>query len=345
LSGPVEEVCAPQFSARPPPGDRPRRLLRASADDLVVVLFPYALLAVAVAGLAILQPASLTLRYQQNVIELSLVLILTAFGQAPVTMTGGIDLSVPGVLSVVNSIAATQMDTFAHALVVTAIALAIGWVPGAINGFLVVRGRMQPFIVTLATWFIWGGIAFYILPAPGGQVDATLSGLLIGKALGLSGATWILLAVVVFAFWFGRTRLGLSMRAVGSDRVSAGHSGVAIERTQMAAYCLSSWFAVAAGVVLSVQSMSGEPTVGNNYVLPMITAVVVGGVSLLGGKGSLIGPIVGAIVLSYLTGVTFSFRLQPQWNQIFQGFLLVAAISSTHLLQRLARTYRDRGSE
>ena len=201
---------------------------------------------------------------------------------------------------------------------------------------------MQPFIVTLATWFIWAGIAFYILPGPGGTVDATLPGVVFGRFLGLSGTTWVLVAVVCFTIWFGRTRLGLSIRAIGSDRLSALHSGIAIERTEISAYGISSWFAVLAGILLSLQSMSGEPTAGNSYVLPMITAVVVGGVSLAGGKGSMVGPIVGALVLSYLTGVTFSFRLQPQWNQIFQGLLLILSISSTYVLQHLTRSYRNR---
>ena len=105
---------------------------------------------------------------------------------------------------------------------------------------------------------------------------------------------------------------------------------------------LSSWFAVLSGLLLSLQSMAGEPTAGNSYVLPMITAVVVGGVSLSGGKGSLVGPVVGALVLAYLTGVTFSLRLQPQWNQIFQGVLLVLSIAATTLLQHLTRLVRDR---
>jgi ribose transport system permease protein len=318
------------------------RRFGANAEDLVVTLFPYVLLIAMVAWLGWLQPASLTLRYAQNVVNLSLVLILIAFGQGVVIMTGGIDLSVPGILSLVNTTAATQMGTPERAVLVAVALIALGWVPGAVNGVLVVYGRMQPFIVTLATWFVWAGIAFYILPGPGGEIDATVSTAILSPFLGLSSTTWMLIVLVLFGIWFGRTRLGLSIRAIGSDRASAHHAGVPIEPTEISAYALSSWFAVAAGLLLSLQSMSGEPTIGNNYVLPMITAVVVGGLSLAGGNGSLLGPIVGALVLAYLTGVTFSFRLQPQWNQILQGLLLVLSISSTRLLLYLARTYRER---
>lgn len=325
-----------------PPRSRKRHLGSFNAEDLVVGLFPYFLLAIMVLWFGALQPASLSLRYQQNLVALSLVLILISFAQAIVTMSGGIDLSVPGVLSVINTIAATQMTTPERTALVGALLLALGWAPGAINGLLVVYGRMQPFIVTLAMWFVWGGIAFYILPGPGGAVDPTMSTILLAQFLGLKGATWMLALLILLAAWFGRTGLGLSIRAIGSDRTSANHSGVAVDRSEIAAYGICSWFAVLAGIVISAQSMSGEPTVGNTYVLPMITAVVVGGVSLLGGKGSLLGPIIGALVLSYLTGVTFSFRLQPQWNQIFQGLLLVLSISATFGLQRLVRLYRER---
>jgi ribose transport system permease protein len=323
-----------------PRGNR-RGIRTASADDLVVGLLPYALLAILVLWLAYLQPASLTGAYVQNIIGLSFVPVLIAFGQGVVMVGGGIDLSVPGVLSVVNVLAATQMTTPARAAVVGILLLLFGWLPGLINGLLVTKARMQPFIVTLAMWFIWAGLAFYILPGPGGEVDATIAGLVLGKYLGLAGTTWLLILLVAAAVWFGRTRLGLSIRAVGSDPVSARHSGVAVAEAQLASYAISSWFATAAGLILSLQSLSGEPTAGNSYVLPMITAVVVGGVSLMGGRGSLTGPIVGAIVLAYLTGVTFSFRLQPQWNQILQGFLLVGSISSTYFLQYLVKLYRE----
>jgi ribose transport system permease protein len=320
-----------------------RRATRAgSIEDAVTSVFPISLLAVLVGWLAFAQPSTLSFSYVQNVVTLSLVLILIAFGQSVVTMTGGIDLSTPGVLCVVNAIAATEMTDARRTPLFAALLLALGWLPGLVNGLLVVYGRMQPFIVTLAMWFIWGGVAFYVLPGPGGAIDPSLPSALMSKFFGLYGATWLAAAVAIFAILFSRTRLGLSIRAIGSDRTSAQHSGVPVEATEIAAYLISGWFAVLAGVVLSFQSLSGEPTSGNSYVLPMITAVVVGGVSLAGGKGSFVGAIVGALVLAYLTSVTFSFRLQPQWNQIFQGGLLVFSISLTYLMQRAARKYRER---
>jgi ribose transport system permease protein len=301
--------------------------------EAVALCLPYVLLALLVAWLGLIQPATFSTGYAQNVINLSLVLAIIGLGQAIAVLGGGIDLSVPGILSLVNVVAATQMSTPGRSWMVLVLLLASGWLPGLVNGLLVVYGRMQPFIVTLATWFVFGGLAFYVLPGAGGEVAGTIPDIFSARYLGLAGPTWLFLVLVLFALWFGRTRLGYSIRAVGSDRVSARQSGVSIEVVEIASYALSSWFAVLAGIVLSLQSLSGEPTSGNSYVLPMITAVVVGGVSLLGGRGSLLGPAIGAVVLTYLTGVTFSFRLQPQWNQVFQGALLVLSISSTQLLQ------------
>jgi ribose transport system permease protein len=314
---------------------QPRRLRLAAmfrSDDIIAAAFPWVMLIVAIAILGVRQPSSLSFRYFENLVSLSLVLILIAFGQSLVTIAAGIDLSVPGVLSVVNALAATQMATPRSGLLVALLCVAFGWLPGVVNGLLIASGKMQPFVVTLATWFIWGGIAFYILPGPGGLIDPYLSSLLQLRIGGLLMTSWLLVALGLFGFWFGRTALGLSIRAIGSDRVCARYSGIAVRRFEILAYALSSWFAVIAALVLSLQSLSGEPTVGNTYVLPMITAVVVGGISLSGGKGSHLGPILGALALSYLTGITFSFRLQPQWNQILQGFLLVLAIAVTTLM-------------
>jgi ribose transport system permease protein len=333
-AGPVAKPTTPQEAAGAG--------THAGVEDFIATAFPFLLLAVMIGWLAIAQPSTMSFGYIQNAINLSMVLVLIAFGQSIVTLTGGMDLSVAGLLSVVTAIAATQMTDAKSTAIVTALLILLGWVPGVINGVLIVRGRMQPFIVTLATWFVWGGLAFYILPGPGGAIDPMLPGVLINRFLGLSGTSWLLVILVVFALYFSRTRLGLSIRAIGSDRTSALHSGIRADATEIAAYALSSWFAVLAGIVLSYQSLSGEPTVGNTYVLPMITAVVVGGVSLLGGKGSLLGGVIGALVLTYLTGVTFSFRLQPQWNQIFQGLLLVFSISMTYLLQQAVAKYRER---
>jgi len=225
--------------------------------------------------------------------------------------------------------------------VVSVALLAFGWLPGAVNGLLIVYLRLPPFIVTLATWFIWGGIAFLILPVAGGTVDASLSWPSTGSVAGVDKSLWVLALVAIYGVWFLRTRLGLEIRAVGSDPESSYQSGLRGKRALILAYALSSWWAVLAGIMLSAQTLSGDPSVGDSYILPTVAAVVIGGTSLFGGAGTIVGTIVGALVLAYVYSVTFALELASQWGVICSGLLLIFTVS----LQLLVRIAFNRGAE
>lgn len=312
----------------------------AHPEDSILAALPYVVLAVLIVWLAVLQPKSLTFGQFSQITNIELVLILLGVGQTLVVLTGGIDLSIGGVLSVTNAIAASHMATKGDAILVSVALVALGWIPGLLNGLLVVYGELQPFIVTLATWFIWGGIAFGFLSVTGGTVDASLGWLSTGSVAGVQNPLVILILVAVFGAWFLRTRLGLEIRAVGSDRESTFQSGLRDRRAILAAYALSSWWAVLAGIVLSAQTLSGDPTVGDSYILPTVAAVVIGGTSLLGGAGTIVGTAVGALVLAYVYSVTFALGLSSQWGVISSGLLLVFTVS-LQLLVRVA--FRRKG--
>jgi ribose transport system permease protein len=312
----------------------------AHPEDFVLALLPYVVLAVLVAWLAVLQPKSLTFDQFAQITNIELVLILLGVGQTIVVLTGGIDLSVGGVLSVVNAIAASHMAAKADAIWVSIVLIALGWLPGVANGLLIVYGELQPFIVTLATWFIWGGIAFLFLPVTGGTVNASLGWLSTGTVTGVQNPIWALVIVVLFGGWFLRTRLGLEIRSVGSDRESAFQSGLRAKRAVVAAYGLSSWWTTLGGIVLSAQTLSGDPTVGDSYILPSVAAVVIGGTSLFGGSGTITGTAVGALVLAYVYSVTFALNLSSQWGVIASGLLLIFTVS-LQLMVRIA--FRRRG--
>jgi ribose transport system permease protein len=312
----------------------------AHPEDFVLALLPYIVLSILVVWLALLQPKSLTFDQFSQITNIELVLILLGVGQTIVVLTGGIDLSVGGVLSLTNAIAASHMATKESAIAVSLVLIALGWIPGAINGLLIVYGDLQPFIVTLATWFIWGGIAFLFLPVTGGTVDASLGWISTGSMVGVQNPILVLVLVVAFGIWFLRTRLGLEIRSVGSDRESAFQSGLRRKRAVISAYALSSWWTVLGGIVLSAQTLSGDPTVGDSYILPTVAAVVIGGTSLFGGSGSISGTAVGALVLAYVYSVTFALELSSQWGVIASGLLLVFTVS----LQLLVRiVFRRRG--
>jgi ribose transport system permease protein len=301
---------------------------RLSRPDFIAMVMPYLMLAVLIAWLGKLQPASLSWDEINVMVNGAMVLILLAIGQSFVLITGGIDLSIGGVLSVVSAYAASHMATDRDVVVSIVVLLALSWLPGLINGALVAYAGLQPFIVTLATWFVWSGIAFYFLSSAGGLIDESLSWLSTGTIGEVRVSTVAAVLALVAGSWIMRSKIGLQMKAVGSDEVAAYDSGIPTARVKVLAYMLSSVWAVLAGIMLSAQSLAGDPTVGNSYILPMITAVVIGGASLAGGRASTTGSAVGALVLTYVTSVTFAEKLPAEWGLIIVGLLLIGTVSA-----------------
>jgi ribose transport system permease protein len=316
------------------------RVRALGTDDAIVSLIPYALLLTLFITLGVLEPASLDLSATTRIVDISIVLILVGIGQTFVLLTGGIDLSVGGLISLVTAIAATKMSTAADAWLVAGAMLAFGWLPGLVNGLLIVYGRLQPFIVTLGTWFVLSGIALVVLPSAGGTIDESIGWIASGAFLGLGNSVWIMLIAGVAAWWLMGTRYGLEAAAIGSDRESAHQSGVPVRRVTLLTYMLCSWFAVVAGVVLSAGSLSGDPTGGDTYILMSVAAAVIGGTSLFGGRGSTTGTIVGALVLSYLLSVVFALDVASQWSLIASGGLLLLSLALQVLVQRAFRARR-----
>jgi ribose transport system permease protein len=303
-----------------------RRLRALRSDETVVRLIPYGMLIALVIWLAVLEPASFTVDATTRIVDISVVLILVGIGQTIVMLTGGIDLSVGGLISLVTAIAATRMTSDGAAWAVTVGLVALGWVPGLLNGVLIVYGRLQPFIVTLGTWFVLGGLALVVLPSAGGEVNGAIGWLASGSLLGLGNSVWIMVLAGAVAWWLLQTRTGMEIRAIGSDREAAHQSGVPVKRVTLIAYCLCSEFAVLAGIVLTASSLSGDPTGGDTYILMSVAAAVIGGTSLFGGRGSTTGTIVGALVLSYLLSVVFALDVPSQWSLIASGALLILSL-------------------
>ncbi|HEY3071303.1 MAG TPA: ABC transporter permease, partial [Candidatus Limnocylindrales bacterium] len=239
-----------------------------------------------------------------------LPLALAAVAQAIVVLSGGIDLSIGSMMALVNVVAATQMlgrsEEFGVAVVLGV--LLLGLALGAINGTLVVLTRVPDIVVTLAMSFVWAGFALLVLPTPGGGSAKWLPELVTGSL----GNEWIpraavALIVVVAMIWIPvrRSWLGLSLYAIGSNRLAAFRSGVSVGRTRILAYTLMGLFAALAGVSLTASTGIGIPVPGP-YTLLSVAAVVLGGVSLAGGRGSVFGPILAVIILQLIrTDMTF----------------------------------------
>jgi ribose transport system permease protein len=275
--------------------------------------------------------AGLTANVATTAANKGVLLAIVAIAQTLVVLTSGIDLSVGMVMVLANCLSSAIVvgSPGMAALGVLGILLT-GCVCGAINGLIVIYGRLQPIVTTIATGAIYYGAALAIRPVPGGDVEATLADALTGQLPGGIPASLALLLGIVLVVWlpFRRSVVGRATYAVGSSELAAYMSGVPIQRAKLVAYTLSGLLAAIAGLFLTCVTYSGEASAanGNTYTLYSIAAVVLGGVSLFGGSGSAIGAIFGALMFRTIGDLLFVFNVEPLWQPLFQGVVLILAV-------------------
>lgn len=260
------------------------------------------------------------------------LLALVAMAQTLVVLTAGIDLSVGMVFVLANCLASQYvvgdaLETGFGILLV----LGAGMLCGALNGVIVIYGRLQPIVTTLATGAIFYGLALLLRPVPGGEINYDLADTLTGELPGGIPASLVVLLGIVLLVWLPlrRSVTGRAIYAIGSSEPAAYMSGVAINRARFLAYLLSGFLAACGGLMLTIITYSGEAsaTIGGSYTLNAIAAVVIGGVSLFGGAGSAIGAIFGAFVLRTIGDLLFVFDFDPLWQPLFQGVILLGAVT------------------
>lgn len=261
----------------------------------------------------------------------ALPLALAAAAQTVVVLSGGVDLSVGSMMSVANVVAARLMvhASFEQSLLLGALIILGGAVAGALNGLALVLSHVPDVVVTLATGFIWGGVALLILGQPGGGAPEGFLNL----ATGTLFTEWlpnamVLLAVVVAVIWvpIRNSRLGLSLYAVGSDRVAAFRSGVSVEPTRFLAYVIGGVFSAIGGLALTMTTGIGAPLSGTFYTLSGLAAVVIGGVSLAGGRGGMVGPVLAAYILTLIPTDLIFLNIDPNFGQVIKGTLIVLVV-------------------
>ena len=277
-------------------------------------------------------PSALSANVFQTASNKAVLLALVSMGQALVVLTAGIDLSIGMTLVLTNCVGSWIVTGDAlHSALGIAGVLAVGALCGALNGAIIIFGRLQPIVTTIATGAVYYGLALLLRPVPGGSINEDLADALTGKVAGVVPASLLILFATVVIVWipFKRSAIGRAAYATGSSESSAFLSGMPILRAKFASYTLAGLLAAIGGLFLTFFTDTGEASLGsaNSYALFSIAAVVIGGVSLLGGKGSAIGAIFGAFAFRSIGDLLFVFDVDALWQPLFQGVILLLAVA------------------
>ncbi len=277
-------------------------------------------------------PAGLTANVVQTASNKGVLLAFVAMAQTLVVITAGIDLSVGMIFILTNALASwlvigSPLETSFGVVAV----LAAGLACGALNGLIVIYGRLQPIVATIATGAVFFGIALLLRPYPGGSVNEDLADMMTGKIFGVVPSSLVALVAVILVVWvpFSRSVIGRAAYATGSSEIAAYMSSLPIHRAKFTAYLLSGLLAATGGLFLTFFTYTGEAALasGNAYTLFSIASVVLGGVSLFGGRGTAIGAVFGALAFRTIGDLLFVFDFDPLWQPLFQGVVLLVAVS------------------
>ncbi len=255
---------------------------------------------------------------------------LIALGQTLVILTGGIDLSVGSVIAVAGMTGATLAKAYPGQLFIPIVgAILVGLLAGSINGVLIAWLNVPPFIATLGMLTAGRGIAFVIGDgAPINGLPQDFGSFANAEVIGLKVPVILMIVgIVVLAVVMRRTSYGMRVYAVGGNRTAAEIAGVNTRRLLFSVYAISGVLAGLSGVMLSSRVISGAPNLGVGYELDAIAAVVIGGASLMGGRGTIIGTVLGLLLIQTLNNGLDILTVPAYWQQVIKGVLIVAAVA------------------
>ena len=304
-------------------------------------LFALFLLILAILVNFILQPNVFERSTLNNNMRVFLPLIFLSAGQAVVILAGGIDISVGAIVSVVNALLATQIGLKGdpgQAVLWMIVALFVGMIAGAINGFFVAYLRLQPIITTYATSFLYAGLALFILPNPGGCVPSVFTAFYRETTpLGLPLAFYLIFLILLAWYVTRQTRYGRYLFAVGGRVEAAYETGVPVSAVQFSTYVISGLMAAFGGIAITLLTGSGNAQVGDALTLASITAVVIGGTILSGGKGGIAGAIIGAIILGLIRNIISFANVESWWQTFVNAAIIVLALAMPGILSLFRR--------
>ena len=299
-------------------------------------LLPFLTLIVLIVALAIASPHFLTNTNLSSVVRQTAVINIMALGMTLIIVSGGIDLSVGAILAMGGLLGTMAMEKGYSIPVGIVIGIVTGCFWGFVNGLLTTRLRINPFIVTLGTLGIVRGLTLIISNGlPVHQIPQSFSFLGEGTVLGVPFVLWVLLVcAAAMHVIMEHTRLGRYAFAIGSNPDAAFYAGIPVAFYVTAVYAIGGALTGLAGMIEASRLMTGQPTAGQGYELQAIAAVVIGGGSLRGGEGSVIGTLVGAFIMGLLSNGSDLLGISPYLQQAIIGAVIILAVSVDELRKR-----------
>lgn len=292
-------------------------------------LLPFATLVALFVGLAIASPHFLTGPNLSTVIRQTTVINIMALGMTLIIISGGIDLSVGSILAFGGFTGTLAMQKGYSIPIAIAVGIAGGTLCGLLNGMLITRLKVNPFIVTLGTMGIYRGVTLLISNGlPVHEIPLKFAFLGSGTDMfGIPIVLWILLVCAgAMHVVLEHTRLGRYAFSIGSNPEAAFYAGIPVAFHITCVYAIAGGLTGLSGMIEASRLMSGQPTAGNGYELQAIAAVVIGGGSLRGGEGTVLGTLVGAFIMGLLSDGSDLLGINPYWQQVIIGAVIILAV-------------------
>ena len=277
-----------------------------------------------------MSPNFLTTANIFNVLRQVSISALIAFGMTFIILTGGIDLSVGSTLALTGAVAASLLSSGYDPILAIFIALLLGAILGAFNGLIITKGKVAPFIATLATMTMYRGATLvYTDGKPVSGLGDALSFQMLGKGYFLGIPVPVVTMAIAFAvlyFILHKTTFGRRIYSVGGNEEASRLSGISVDRVKIAAYSITGFLAALSALILTSRLNSAQPTAGTSYELDAIAAVVLGGTSLNGGKGWIFGTLVGALIIGVLNNGMNLIGISSFFQQVVKGAVILIAV-------------------
>ena len=282
--------------------------------------------------ISILNPRFLTMGNLLNVFRQTSINAIIAAGMTFVILSAGIDLSVGSILGFSGAVGAKMLASGYNIWLSLLVAIVIGAVAGIVNGIIITRGKVQPFIATLAIMILLRGATMVFtsgrpIPVSGEHISGVFRWIGTGVVLGIPVPIAIMIIVFIVCYYIlNHTQYGRHLYAVGGNEEASLLSGVNTAKIKILAYIASGILAAIAGIIVTSRLSSAQPTSGEGYELDAIAAVVLGGTSLVGGQGTIIGTIIGALIIGILNNALNLMDVQSYYQMIAKAIVIIVAV-------------------